>query len=157
MRHPPARYRRGRRGDRIGPVATGAAQQQRGGAACLGGELQPPRLRHLDTLRLADHRTEPAMAQPFLDQREQFGIVARLGINDARRREPGLEQPRREQVARAHDPQNLAVRARGDPGGEQHRGGIVAPAGAARGDFMERIAAQPVVGEPIVERGDAER
>ena len=157
MRDAPARHRRGRRGNRIGAVAGRTAQQQGGGAAVLGGELQPAGLRHLDALRLADHRAESAVTQTFLNQREQFGIVARLGIDDARRREPGLEQPRREQVARADDPQYLAAGTGGYSGCEQDRGGIVAPAGAARGDFMERIGPQPPIGEAIVEHGDAER
>lgn len=90
--------------ERVGSVACRSSQQERDRGASFRGELQPPRLRHPDALSLADHRAQAAVTQPLLDQRQQLAIIARLGVDDPLRFQPGLIEPRREQVARPHHP-----------------------------------------------------
>jgi len=101
---PPARHRSGRHGERIAALARMALEQQRDRLAAFRRELQAAGIGHRGALRLADHRAEPAVAQPFLHQREQFGIVGRLGIEDAFRRKTSLVEARCEQVPPAHYP-----------------------------------------------------
>ena len=88
------------------------------------------------------------MAQPFLHDRQHFGIVARLGVQHALGRETRLEEPGREQVAAAHGPQHRAGGARGDRGGEQHGGGVVAPDRRAGRDLVQRVEPEPPVRQP---------
>ena len=97
------------------------------------------------------------MAQPVLHQREQLGIVARFRIDHALGVEPRLVQPGREQVARAHRPQDRPSRAGGDAGHEQHCRGIVAPARTLPRDLVQRVDPEPLAGQSPVDRGNAER
>lgn len=72
------------------------------------------------------------MTQPLLEDGEQLGIVARLGVNHAGGGQSGLVEARSEQVARTHDPKHVAACPGGDPRYEQYRRGVVTPTGAAR-------------------------
>ena len=133
-----------------------ALEQQRDRLAALRRELQPAGIGHGSALRLADHRAKSAMAQPFLHQREQFGIVRRLGIEDAFGRQPRLVQAGREQVPPAHHPQDRSPGARGDAGHEQGGGGIVAHAGAGRRDLVQRAERESAARHPRIDRADPE-
>lgn len=97
------------------------------------------------------------MTQRILHHRQQFGVVARLGVDQPFGGEAGLVQPRRKQVAAADDPQHRAGTARGDAGHEQHRRRILCPAGPRRGEFVERVDPQALTSQPVVERRDPER
>lgn len=97
------------------------------------------------------------MAQPVLHQREQLGIVARFRIDYALGVEPRLVQPGREQVARAHGPQDRPGRAGGDAGHEQHRRGIVAPACTLPRNLVQRVDPEPLAGQSPINRGNGER
>ncbi|SEJ59663.1 hypothetical protein SAMN05428950_102151 [Sphingomonas sp. OV641] len=134
-----------------------AAQEEGNGAPALRGELETTGGTHGGTLHLADHRAEAAVAQPLLHQREQLGIVACLGIEDALGREAGLVETGRKQVAPADNPEYRAPGARSDSGDEQGGGGIVAQVRGAGGNFVQRIEPEAAIGDPLVERGDAER
>lgn len=98
MRDPPSGHRRGRRFERVAAAPPRPPQQEGYSASALSRELEAPGLCHLDAAGLADHRTKPAMPQSFLDKRQQLRVVAGLGIDDARRIEPGLEETWGEQV-----------------------------------------------------------
>jgi len=156
-RDPPARDRGGRNGERVAALAGMAFEQQSDRLAALGRELQPPGIWHRGALHLADHSAQAAMPYPLLHQREQFGIVIRLGIDDAVGREPRLVQARREQIAAPHHPQYRPPGTRGDSGHEQGRGGIIAKAGAGRSDLMEGIESQPSARQPRIDCAHAER
>jgi len=97
------------------------------------------------------------MAKAVLHQGQQLGIVLRFRVKHAGRIEACLEKPRSEQVSRPHHPQHRPVRPRCNAGDEQSRGGIVAPVCALSGDFVQRIAANPAIGQPQIDRIDAER
>ena len=157
MRDEPAGHGGRGGGERIATVARGAAQQQRHRAGTLGRELKPARLAHVDPPCLPDGSRQPAVPQPLLDQREQFGIVACLGVQHARRIEPRLVEAGREQVARAHDPQDRPLRPCQDAGDEQDGGRVVAPARSARRDLVQRAEPQAAIGQPRVERPQPER
>ena len=147
----------GRHGERIAPLAGMALEQQRNCLAALGRKLQPAGIGHRGALHLADHRAKPAMPDPLLHQREQFGIIPGLGIENALRREPRLVQAGREQVAAPDHPQYWPPGARGDPGREQSRGGIVAKARAGSSDLVKRIEPQPSARQPRIDCADPER
>ena len=97
------------------------------------------------------------MAQPFFHQRQQLGIIACFGVKDALRRQPGLIETRREQVARAHHPQHRTPGARHDAGDEQRRRGIVPPARTLACDLVQRIEPHAAIRQPGVHRLDPER
>ena len=153
----PARHRGRRHGERIAAFACMTFEQQRDRLAALRRELQPAGIGHRRTLHFADHRTQPAVAQSFLHQREQLGIVSRLGIEDSFGREPSLIEPGREQVASTHHPKHRAPGARSDAGHEQRRGRIVAHARAGRGDLVQCIEPQACRRQPRIDRADPER
>lgn len=133
------------------------AQQQRDGAPALRRQLQPAGGGHGHALGLADHGAQPAMAQPFLHQLEQLGIVGSLGIEHPVRPKPHLREPRREQVAAAHHPQHGAPGARGDSGQEQRRRAIVGHVRPGACHLVQRIEREPTSGQHLVERRHAER
>ena len=60
----------GRHGEGIAPLARMALEQQGDRLAALSRQLQPACIGHRGASHLADHRAEPAVAQPFLHQRE---------------------------------------------------------------------------------------
>ena len=157
MRDAPAGDRSRGRVHRVGTIARRSPQQQGGRCAALGRELQPPRLGQPHAPGLADDRAQAAMAEPFFQQRQQLRIVARFRIDHPGGGETCLKQAGREQVARAHHPEHIALRACGDSRHEQDRGGIVPPARSARGNFVQRIEPQPRVREPVIELGESER
>ena len=146
----PARHRRRWHGQRIAALTRMALHQQRDGAPAFCRQLQSPGRRHRHAPRLAHHRAQAAMAQPFLHDREQFVIVLRFGIQDALGGQPRLIQARREQVAPPHYPQHRPPGARRDPSNEQRRGGIVGQIGARPRHFMQCIEPQPAIGQPRV-------
>jgi hypothetical protein len=129
-----------------------ALHQQRDRPPALRRQLEPAGGGGGGALGLADHRAQTAVAEALLHQREQLGIVRRLGIDHAMRREPGLVQAGGKQVPPAHHPQNRPPGARGDAGEEQGGGGIVARLGRRGGDLVQRVEPQPTVSEPRVER-----
>jgi len=153
----PARHRGRGLDKRIAALAGRPRQQHGQRSGAFGRKLEPAGLGHLDTLRLADNRAEPAMPQPLLQQREKLGIVPRLGVEHTVRVEPRLVETGREQIAGAQNPEHLAPDARRDPCNEQDRGRIVTPARPARRHFMECIEPQPAVRETPVEQVDPER
>ncbi len=97
------------------------------------------------------------MPQPIFHQREQLRIVAGLRIYHAARVQPGLVEPGREQVAGPHDPQDRPLRPGRDAGHEQHRRGIVAPAGTLARHLVQGIEPQPLARQPLVDRRNPER
>lgn len=131
--------------------------QQGDRAPSLGGELEPAGGRHGGATRLADHRAQCAVAQPFLHQRQNLGIVGSLGIEHAFGREARLVQAGREQVAAAHDPQYRSPGTSGDPGEEQGGGGIVAHGRRGGGDLVQGIEPQAIVAQARIDRAEAER
>ncbi len=134
-----------------------AAHEERDRAAPLRRELQPAGGAHAGALHFADHRTKAAVTQPFLHQREQFGIIACLGIKDAFGRQPCLIEAGSEQIAATHDPQDRAPGTRGDPGHEQGGGGIVRHFGRAGRDLVQGIQPQPAIGQPRINLRNPER
>lgn len=153
---PAGNRRRGHR-QRVLPGARRAFEEQRNRLAAFRCKLEAAGLRHRDPPRLADHRRQPAVAQPLLHQGEQLGIVVRLGVQQPVGGEARLVEPRREQVAGAQHPQHRAVAARNDPRDEQRRRRIVAPPRAHRRNLVQRIEPQSPVRQPIIQPGDAER
>ena len=156
-RHLPARHGGRRHAERVAAFARRTLEQQGGRAPSFRRELKAAGRGHGHALGLADHGTKPPVAQPVFHQREQFGIVARLRIDHALGVEPCLVQPGREQVARAHRPQNRPSRPGGDAGHEQHRRGVVAPARTLPRNLMQRVDSEPLARQPFVDRGNAER
>ena len=155
-RHAPASHGRGRKAERIVPLAR-LFQQQGHRAAAFRGKLQPAGRGHCHPPGLADHRAKAAVAEPFLHHGEQFGIIARLGVNDALRVQARLVEPRSEQVAGADRPQHRPLGARGNGRHEQRRRGIVAPAAALPRHFVKRVQAEALVGEAGIDVLHAER
>jgi len=96
------------------------------------------------------------MAQPFLHDRQQFGIVASLGVEHPVRSQSGLVEARREQIACSHDPQDGAGIARRDPGKEKDGRGIVAPVGAFARCLVQGIQPEAAIRQAIVYRGHIE-
>ena len=151
----PARDRGGRDRERVRLLARVALQQQRDRAAALRRELKPASGGHRSLACLTDHGAKGAVPQPFLHQCEHFRIVRRLGVEDAFRREPRLEQPRREQVAPAHDPQHRSPCTRGNAGEEQGRRRVVAGGRGSGRDLVQGVEPQPLGREFRVDRTDA--
>ena len=156
-RDPPARDRGGRYGEGIAALARMALEQQGDRLAAFGRQLQPAGIGHRGAPHLADHGAQAAVTQPFLHQREQFGIVACLGIEDALGSEPRLIEAGREQVPPAHHPQHRAPGASGDPGHEQGRGGIVTHARGGGSDLVKRPQSKAARRQPRIDRADPER
>ncbi len=156
-RDPPAGRGGGRCGEWVLPQLRRAAQQQRERRAALGRELQPAGGDQSRRIRLAHHGGKAAVAQGILHDRQQFGIVARLGMDQPFGRQPRLMEAGREQVAAAHHPQHRPRPSRGEPGEEQGSGGILAPARPGRRRFVQRIDTQAAAGESPVDRVDSER
>ncbi len=96
------------------------------------------------------------MAQPLLHQRQQLGIVRRLGIDHPVRRQPRLVEAWREQIAPPHHPQHRAPGARGDTGEEQGGGGVIARMRGGGGNLVQRIQPEAAIPQPGVERLDPE-
>ncbi len=155
--HAPAGDGGGRHGQWIAAFAAGPLEQQRHRAPALGGELQPAGRSHRDAPDLTDDGAETAVTQPLFHQRQHLHVVARLRIEDARRLQSGLIESRREQVAGADHPQHRSPGTRRDPGDEQRRRRVVAPARPFARDLVQRVQPQPAVAQPGVERADAER
>lgn len=97
------------------------------------------------------------MPQPIFHQREQLRIIAGLSVEHAAGVQPGLIEPRREQVAGLHDPQDRPLCSGRDAGHEQHRRGIVAPAGTLPRDLVQRVEAEPFSGQSLINGRYAER
>ncbi len=125
-------------------------QQQRDRPPAFGRQLQPPGRGHWHTLYLGNDRAQPAMPQAFLSQCQRLGIVGGFGIEDALWFKSRLHQAGGEQVAAAHDPQNVAPTARRDPGQKQAGGGEVARLDAGGGDVMQRVESQPAGRQPCI-------
>lgn len=85
-----------------------------------------------------DYCAQAAMAQAFLHAGEHGLVVACFDIDHAVRRETGLGERGREEVGPRDAPENLADRARCDPGCEQCGGCAVNRAIAATRNFMQR-------------------
>jgi len=134
-----------------------ALEQQGDRLAAFGRQLQPAGIGHRGAPYLADHGAQAAVAQPFLHQREQFGIVACLGIEDTLGREPRLIEAGREQIAPAHYPQHRPPGAGGDAGHEQGGGGIVTHARAGGGDLVQCAQSEAARRQPRIDRADPER
>lgn len=96
------------------------------------------------------------MAQPLLHDREQFGIVGGFGIDQAFMVEPDLGEPGGEQIAPPHHPQHRSPCTRGDSGEEQGGGAIIGHVARSRGDLVQRVEAQPAIGEPRIDRRESE-
>lgn len=156
-RDPPAGDGGGRLAQRIGPVPRVLLQEQRDRAPAFGCELKPTRGGEAGALGLADHRAQPAVAQPFLHDRQQFLIVARLGVEEAMGRQARLVQAGREQVAPPRHPQHRSPGARGDPGDEQGGRRVIAVARRRRRDLVQRVEPEALARQPPVERRHAER
>ena len=156
-RHAPPGDGGGWKAKRIAAVARRSLQKQGDRAAPFRRELKAAGRGHRDAPGFADDGAKPAVAKPFFHQREQFGIVPRLGIEDAFGIEPRLIKARREQVARACCPKDWSFGARGNCGDEQDRRGVVAPARALTRDFMQCIQPKAFVGKPLIHLADAER
>ncbi len=122
----------------------------------LGGQLQAARRHHGQFRHFCDHGAETTVAQGLLAHGQQCFFVAGFDMNDAVGREPRLSQARREQVGPRDAPQHLALRARGDAGGEQTgRGAVDDPVALAR-HLVQRTQRQPAARQAIVDRGNAE-
>lgn len=96
------------------------------------------------------------MPKAVFHQRQQLGIVTRLGIEHPLGIETRLVKPGREQVAGAHDPQDRPVRPRRNAGHEQDGRGIIAPAGALPRNLVQRIQPEPLSGQPFIDCRDTE-
>lgn len=108
-------------------------------------------------LGLSDDSGEPTLPQPVFHQRQEFGVVAGFSVQHALGIQPDLIKRRREQIARAHNPQDRPAGTRRDRGDEQGGGRIVAPPGAFPGHFMQRVSPEPQIGKPRVDFGNPER
>ncbi len=99
------------------------------------------------------------MPQPVLHRREHIFLTPGVGPDQPRRIEPGLRQPRREEIATAAHPQGGSIatqsRPRAQPRHEQGSRGLVPHRGAGRREIVERIEPETAVGEVDVERRDA--
>ena len=130
---PPAGDGGGRRASGSSPLRRQRRSIKAGVPPLLGGELEPAGGGHAGAADLADHRGEAAMAQPLLHHRQHFLVAAAFGIEQPVRRRPAGEAGR-EQVAAGRAPTAPFPppfrSARGERGGEQGRGGLVAGAGA---------------------------
>lgn len=92
------------------------------------------------------------MAQPFFAAGEHCPVVAAFEIDDAIGGQPGLREGGGEQIRMGEAPQHLAARARGDAGGEQGGGSVMAGAG----NLVQGAARQPAMGQARIQSGDAE-
>lgn len=92
------------------------------------------------------------MAQPFFAAGENRPVIAAFEVDDAIGCQPGLREGGGEQIRLGETPQHLAARARGDAGGEQGGGGVMARAR----DLVQSTARQPAMGQARIQSGDAE-
>lgn len=155
-RHAPARDGRGREPERIATALGWALEHQRDGSTALSGELKTPRGGRGHPLGLANHGTQAAMAETLLQQREQLGVVPRLGVEHALGIEPRLIEARREQVAGAYHPQHRPGRPRGDAGHKQGRSRLVAPVSALARHLVQRVDPEAGIAKPSVDRAKTE-
>ena len=100
------------------------------------------------------------MPESLLHHRQHIVVAAAFGIDQLRRRQPGLGQRGREQVAFRKHPQDQA-RAGQSAGRyarrEQGRGGIVGQAGACSRQLMEGGNPQTPAGKLRIHARNAER
>jgi len=153
---PPAGDGGGRGGEGILGQASSAAQQQRGRAAFLGGELEAAGRGHRHAPCLADHRGEPAVAQPLLHHRQHILVAAAFGVEDALRLQPGAGKAGREQVAAGERPQHRPRPPRRQRSEEQGRRRFVGQAVAQRRRLVQRGDGEAAVGEAAVDIVDPE-
>lgn len=134
-----------------------APQRETDRAASLGAELETPGGGHVESRDFTDNRAETAMPQAFLDTCEHGLVVAGLDIDHAIGRQTRLRKRRGEEIGSRDDPENLAFRARRDPGGEERSGRAVHGAVAAASDLMERAERETTAWKTGVDVGDSER
>ena len=97
------------------------------------------------------------MPQPLFHYGEQFGVIARFGIEQPFGRDPRLRQSRREQIMPSHRPEQRPMGSRGNAGKEQCRGTIVRQIGIAPREFVQGVDSYPPVRQPRIQRIESER
>lgn len=91
------------------------------------------------------------MAKPFLETGEHGGFIARLNIDDAAGKQPGLSERRRKEILPGDAPEHLAFGARGNAGGKERRRGAIDRPVAAAGDLVQRAERQPASRQRLVD------
>ena len=97
------------------------------------------------------------MAQALLAASEDGLIIPTFEIDDAIGLQASLGESRRKEIRPGEAPENLAVRACRDPGGEERRSSAIDGTVATASHLMKRPMGQPAAGEARVHGGKAER
>lgn len=147
--NPPAGHRRRGKAKRVGAALAPAAEQQTHCSIPLRRQLQPAGGSHIHPSDFADDCGKAAVPQSFLDHRQRVVVIAALGVDQALRGKPGLDEARGKQVAALEHPQHISIQPGRNPGGEQSCGGIIAERAVRARDFVKRSnrksAAQPYI------------
>ena len=134
------------------PAADGDAD----GAGAFGGKLKAAGGRHREPCDFCDDSAKAAMPQTFLETDEDRLFVARLDIDHAIGREPGLREGRGEQILPCDTPEHLTTQPRRDSCRKERRSRAVDRAMAAAGHLMQSAKCQSASRQMPVDRLDAE-
>lgn len=141
----PARNRGHGTGE-LGPAAFGTAQQQRGDAGRLGGQLQPAGGGEGDAPGDFGHDPgEATLTQAFFHD-EQSVFASCFGVDHAIRMQPGGGEAGRKQVMMFEHPEDGSSDAGQDAGSEQGGSGPVLEIGRLAGNLVQRAERQATPG-----------
>src|SRR3546814_1017199 len=98
-----------------------ASERQADGACAFGGKLEAAGGGHGKAADLRNDGSQAAMALTFLDTGQDGLVVPRLVIDHTVWRKAGLGQRRSKEAGMCEPPQQLAIGARGNPGGGEGR------------------------------------
>jgi hypothetical protein len=105
----------------------------------------------------ANDPSEPAMPHTLFDGRQDFGLPARLGIDDAIGMKADGGKRRGEEVTALQAPQNWTLQAREDAGGEQSSACTMLARSAGFHELVNSPEGEPIPRQVLVEGGNTER
>ncbi len=158
--NPPARPGSGGLAERVLRAAPPASQEQHRNVRFSSDELQAARSDHRNLCRLGDHRCGRTIPDRVLDNRQESGVVPRLGVDYVRRAQPGLRQAGRVEIVPAACPKHRGTHvlrfSRGDTGKEQRGSRVVDQRTGPCRDLVQRSSPQPSPVQPVIQVTHAE-
>ncbi len=132
-------------------------EHERRGARALGGELQAPRGNEPEAGDLADDGSEPALAQPLLEDGKDVRLVPGLDEDDAVRVKARGRKARCEEVPPVQAPQHGPAEPRRQASREENGRSALLARRSGLQDLMDRPARKPPRRQVSVDGCDPER
>ena len=133
-----------------------APQRKGRHARGLGRQLQTAGCGQAEACHLTDNGGKAFLAQALFHSGQHVALMKGLGVDDTIGVQARIHETGSEQVAPAEAPENRALQARGDAGGEE--GGRASELGGMPGldDLVQRPAREAAARQMIIDRCDAE-